>query len=226
MKHSKILLGFLVLFCATALFLGCDNNPGDDDGYDLGDGTIGPVVVGTGEIKYFSLSTGEEVPDAQKGTTNWDIAFSRTRLIFTNSGASATTAGSSGQGGVWHTGKTVLSEVTSVNDKVEFAPYNADVGKYIPGMGGGAVVANLNVMTYVGYTSGTGTSTDPFAAPNKYDQKQYYSSSGMPPAFSSTNHVYIIQHGDGTHHSKIQIDYEYDGDTPADVFTVEYENLD
>jgi hypothetical protein len=44
--------------------------------------------------------------------------------------------------------------------------------------------------------------------------------------YSSTNRVYIITHADGVTNSKIQINYEYDGATPADVYLVRFEELD
>ncbi|MDR1248433.1 MAG: HmuY family protein [Treponema sp.] len=246
MKQTKIFLGVAVLLCVSLFFLGCSTDPEDDPNYGGAAKTLPSVSLATGDaVKYYSLSTGSEVTGADINTNKWDIAFSRTRLIYTNSGASAK---GSGNGGVWHTGKTDLSAV-SYGEQKEFkvgsVSYNVDVGRYLyTGMGGAPTAQTMfNVMTYVGYGYGDGSTNDitgytagsgdystyPATGPltdYKYDQQQYYTSSshgGGGPTFASSNQVYIIRHGDGGHYSKIQIVYEFA--SSKDNWQVKYQNF-
>ncbi|MDR1948992.1 MAG: HmuY family protein [Spirochaetaceae bacterium] len=252
MKQSKVFLGFLVLFCAAAIFLGCDNNPNDD--LELGSGSFG-LAVQAGQTFYYSLSTGEQVENP--ASKDWDIAFTRTRLILTNSGASATTAGSSGQGGVWYSGMTDFGAVTIADKGADNAALSTDTALYIwTGMGAApTATTTLNVMSYVGYGYGSGTTNSfgswesknvmagetqdwtgyPANGPltdYRYDANHYYQSAGMGVYVNKDpKPVYIIRHGDGTHYSKIQIDYEYltaatsPNGVIEDSFFVTYENL-
>ncbi|MDR2029016.1 MAG: HmuY family protein [Treponema sp.] len=250
MKHGKVLLGFLVLFCTAALFLGCDTDPGEDTNYGGEQKSLPAVSLATADgTKYYSLSTGAEVTGADIETNKWDIAFSRTRLIYTNSGDSAKGEGEGkGNGGVRHTGKTNLADV-SYGEQKDFAVggvnYNVDVGKYLyTGMGAAPTAhTRFNVMTYVGYGYGDGTTNDigsyvagsgdysgyPATGPftdYKYDQYQYYTqehSGGGGPTFASSGQVYIIRHGDGEHYSKIQIAYEFA--SSKDNWLVTYQNF-
>jgi hypothetical protein len=248
MKHGKVLLGFLVLFCTAALFLGCDND-GPEGGTEL---FIEGISVESGQTKYYSLTTGEEVPAEQKNTQKWDIAFKRTRLILTNSGATATTEGSQGGGGVWYAGTTDFGSVTLANKGADTASLSTDTALYVwTGMGQPALSV-LNVMTFVGYRYGNGTSDaiptlqgEPPYNPERdgeypangaytsylYDADQYYVQESMT-VYPSTNKVYIIKHADGSGYSKIQIEYEYvaavTGDNPVpakDTFKIKYEKL-
>jgi hypothetical protein len=246
MKRDKFIFGLLALFCA-ALLLGCPTDADDDDSNYGGDvKTLPGVSLATGDaVQYYSLSTGEAVADP--ASADWDIAFSRTRLIFTNSGDTATALESGGEGGVWHTGKTVLSDV-SLDDQQAFSPYNADKGVYLfTGMGPAPTAKTvLNAMTYVGYEYGDGSTSDitgyvlnemtpdytnyPVNGPltsYKYDRFQYYAQAhgdaSGGPTFESTDQVYIIRHGDGTHYSKIQIVYEF-ADS-KDNWSVKYQNF-
>jgi hypothetical protein len=250
MKHGKLLTGFMVLFCASALFLACPTEPEDDPNYGGDEKTISGISAAAGETKYYSLSTGEEVAADKANTTGWDIAFTRTRLILTNSGDTASGLGSGGDGGVWYTDKTDFDDV-SLDDRPEDTGYNTDTGKYVWNGMGAAPTAKmlLNVMTFVGYDYGNGEAAsiptlkgaapyDPdrdgdYPSPGaftgyKYDQKTYYKQehgSGGGPTFSSTNYVYIIRHGDGEHYSKIQITYAYQSSPAADTFVIKYSNF-
>jgi hypothetical protein len=183
------------------------------------------------------LSSGEQVTGDDIASNKWDIAFKRSRLIFTNSGVTADDLSSHGQGGVWHTDKTDFDAVTLADKKTDAAyqAYYTDVTRWIPKSGGGAAESALNIMTFNGYTTGDGLSEDTFfEAPVKYDQKQYYKATpgAMPPTFEATEQVYIILHGDGAHHSKIQVvSYESDttnmaADGGADKYIFRYKNLD
>jgi hypothetical protein len=86
-------------------------------------------------------------------------------------------------------------------------------------------------MSFAGYDdNGLGLTQAAPLASYQYDQKQYYDSPSMGQ-YTSTSQVYIIRHGDGTHYSKISIDYEYAAavqstSTPArDIWAVSYQNF-
>jgi hypothetical protein len=225
MKHKHYFFTALAIACVAVLFSGC---PVDETSEEAGVSELPPVTLGTGDAtKYFSLSTGKEVTDTAAIASNkWDIGFSRTRLIYTNSGYTAENLSSNGQGSVWYTDKTDLSAVT-LDDKLgdgdaALKDYVKDKNVWIQGMGAASQTV-LNVMTYVGYT-GTGTGsvqTDPLSG-YAYDKKQYYKSPEMGK-YEATGMVYIIRHGDGTGYSKIKIDYEY-ADS-KDNWIVSYQNF-
>jgi hypothetical protein len=243
MKHTRIFLIFAVLLCAALFFTGCPTDPEDEEPNYGGEAKNLPgVSLATGDaVKYYSLSTGEEVTGADINTNKWDIAFNRTRLIYTNSGDSAK---GEGKGGVWHTEKTDLATV-SYGEQKEFkigdVSYNVDVAEYLyTGMGNAPTAkTNLNVMSYVGYGAGDGSTNNttgytagsgdysnyPATGPltdYKYNQHQYYNSAGMG-VYVGNNEVYIIRHGDGGHYSKIQIVYEYANS--KDNWQVIYQNF-
>jgi hypothetical protein len=254
MKHRKFVVWAGAFVCLAALLLGCPTEPDDDDDVPVVE-TLAAVEVKAGETKYFSLTTGERIPDDQKNTTNWDIAFTRTRLILTNSGVTASTLSSSGQAKVWYAGTDDFSSVTIDNKGEDDAFLSTDTGLYVwTGMGGAPNnTSTLNVMTYVGYEHGDG-STNSFGnwqpgnpmqgEPHnytdypengpltvyEYNADQYYNSGGSMegggPTFSPNGKVYIIKHANSNTYSKIQIVYEFDGDTPADVYQVTHEILD
>jgi hypothetical protein len=222
----------MVLACAVSLFLGCAQGGGDPN-YGGEVRELGVSATTADGVKYYSLSTGEEVTGDDINTDKWDIAFSRTRLILTNSGDTAAALNSGGKGAVWYTDKTVLSEVVFgdqvVNPEGDFAvlaQYTTDQKRYIQGMGGSASELTLNIMSYTGYRNELEKDGKSSAAslgikdgedasstmPNTYDKKQYYKSSGMvagAPTWPSTEEVYIIRHGNGANYSKIQIEYQY-----------------
>jgi hypothetical protein len=227
MKHKRYLFTAPVFVCVIVLFSGC---PNEDSGPNLGGAAkeLPAVSLATGDgVKYFSLSSGAEVTGGDINTTKWDIAFSRTRLVFTNSGATAADLDSGGKGGVWYTNKTELSAVSDDEklggDDSILKDYLVDKKAWVSGMGGASQTI-LNVMTYVGYETGDGSSAASPLASYKYDQKQYYGSAGMGSYSSSgKEQVYIIRHGDGTRYSKILIDYEYANS--KDNWAVSYQNF-
>jgi hypothetical protein len=225
MKHGKFSMRawVFILLCTAVLLAGCPIDPGVAGG---GVGFI-TVTVTTGETKYLSLSTGEAVDAGLKDTPGWDIAFERRaslfRLVFTNGGDTAADLSSGGQCAVYYTEKTNFDDVRQ-SDAIVFPGYDSDTAKYVAAMGP-TERACLNVMSYVGYGSGNGTLISPFSSPFLYNQKQFYTSSEMG-VYRQTDRVYIITHADGVTQSKIQINYEYDNATPADVYLVRYEELD
>jgi hypothetical protein len=244
MKRTKIFLSVAVLLCAALFFPGCSTDPEDEPNYGGAEKALPGISLATADgVKYYSLSTGTEVTGADINTNKWDIAFSRTRLIYTNSGASAK---GGGNGGVWHTEKTDLGAV-SYGEQKEFkvgsVSHNVDVAEYLyTGMGPAPTAKTiLNVMTYVGYEHGNGSTNDitgytagsgdysnyPANGPlsgYKYDQHQYYNSAGMG-SYAGNNQVYIIRHGDGEHYSKIQIVYAYLSADLKDEWRVTYQNF-
>ncbi|MDR2072075.1 MAG: HmuY family protein [Spirochaetaceae bacterium] len=238
MKHKKFVLWTaLILLCA--LVLGCGNGTTDEGGRAFS------VAITNGQKKYFSLSTGTEIPEGQKATTGWDIAFTRYsegsppkgvfRLVLTNGGVTATAEGSSGQTKVWYVNTTNFDSVTATtpipNDAIN-TTYNTDVTRYVNAAMGGEpdpLERAMNVMTYVGYTNESetndGTSGEKyFSNSYRYDKKQFYKSGGMG-VYIPTYQVYIIQHADGVSRSKIQITYEYQASPPADIYQVRYAPL-
>jgi hypothetical protein len=220
----------LVVGCVAALFLSC---PADSDNSDPSGGeekTLTFSVSTESGTKYFSLTTGEEVTGtAGIASPAWDIGFQRSRLIYTNSGATASDLDSGGQGGVWYTDKTTFEEVTSKDDAVKndttlLKDYTTDVKKWIKSMTTDEV--KVNVIGYVGYenenTSGAGDTQESALAGFKYNKKQFYASKSYDPSYQ----VYIIRHGDGTHYSKIQItEYESNTSEKSDTYVIQYANF-
>jgi hypothetical protein len=222
----------VVLPALLLFFTGCPQEAEDD--YELKSGTLDFSATANGGTVYYSLTTGEPVTDP--ASTNWDVAFKRSRLIFTNSGATAADANSGGKGGVWHTDKTDFAAVTMADKKTDeaYTGYYADVQKWVMVANGVTSHNTLNIMTYCGYTAGDGASEESlFQAPLKYDQKQFYTMTmtGSAAVFDMSGQVYIIRHGDGAHHSKLQV-VTYESDTSnmaenggADKYLIQYANL-
>ncbi|MDR2397489.1 MAG: HmuY family protein, partial [Spirochaetaceae bacterium] len=215
----------LILGCIALLFLSC---PTESDSHDeKSSGATLTITVSTGSgAKYFSLITGEEIQTNQINTPTWDIGFQRSRLIYTNSGATATKLESHGQGAVWYTEKFVFDEVTSLSDAVTDDPtllkgYSADVKRWIQSMSLDEVC--VNVIGYVGYENedlpGAGESREKPLKGFQYNKKQFYRSKSYDPS----NRVYIIKHGDGKGYSKIQItEYESNPSEKSDTYVIRY----
>ncbi|MDR0722970.1 MAG: HmuY family protein [Treponema sp.] len=225
MKRS--IISFLLVFgCTAVLFLSC---PTDSEHHQDGEGTL-TFTVSTGSgPKYFSLATGEEISGDNIKTNTWDIGFQRSRLIYTNSGATAAKLGSGGQGGVWYTEKFVFDDVSSpddgvTNDSTLLAGYTTDVSRWIRSMSLDEVC--VNVIGYVGYANetetGAGETRENPLAGFQYNKKQFYKSKSYDPS----ERVYIIKHGDGTTYSKIQItEYESNTSEKSDTYVIKYANF-
>ena len=222
MKYSTI--SFLLIVGCT-LFFAC---PADSDRSD-GEGNL-TISVSTGSgPKYFSLTTGEEITGDNIKTTAWDIGFQRSRLIYTNSGATAAKLDSHGQGAVWYTEQFVFDDVTSpddavTNDTTLLKGYTTDVSRWIKSMTIDEVC--VNVIGYVGYENetqnGAGDSRETPLASFQYNKKQFYKSKSYDPS----NRVYIIKHGDGVTYSKIQItEYESNTSEKSDTYVIKYANF-
>jgi hypothetical protein len=189
------------------------------------------VSGGTGPV-YYSLRTGQQVADP--ASQDWDIGFERPRLIYTNSGETATALGSGGRGGVWHTEKTDFNSVSSV-DAVRtdplYGPYNTDTVRWIEGAMLKPVSSRrINIMTFTGYNNEEKkdgkTKAAALSASFSYNKKQFYSARGMPPSYTLTGRVYIIRHGDGGGESRLQIRaYESHSRGDADRYVITWQNF-
>jgi hypothetical protein len=168
--------------------------------------------VSYGAVKFYSLTTGEEITDpAAIAGQAWDIAFKESRTIWTNSGATAEHYQSGGQGAVWHINSTNFEQANpenAVKDNPVYIPFHTDTIRWSADMQD-YKQRYMNVMTYLGYTNenveGAGTSyADHYSTPPAYNKRAFYS---MPVMgyFVPTRYVYIIQHADGEHLSKVQI---------------------
>jgi hypothetical protein len=193
---------------------------------------------------YYSLKTGQQ---ADPHSQNWDIAFfcvDRTPSILTNSGVTAASLVSGGNGGVWYSDKSL--EDAGPDDRKaggEYDAYIIDVERW------GATMSEparqrMNIMTYLGFPYGTGTEADPFLPHTmeemgtyrgyNFNKKQFYWWYSMPPKYSPTGQTYIIRHGDGVKFSKIRVSDIYLEAVPDAqwvytwyyVFEVQYANFD
>jgi hypothetical protein len=216
MIRIKFFLCLAAMVFAGAMFSGCPTDPETGGVADLGN-LDGPVRILDGETRYYSLATGQET--LSPASPDWDIAFTYDRLIYTNSGDTATALGSNGNGGVRYTGRTDFIAVTladAVDDNSsaywdsDLADYQTDKTVYATPSAeemGAGLPRTLNVMTFIGYGAGNGSQASPFED-YLYNKKQFYRmvpGSGMPPQFEILNQVYIIKHGDGAGYSKIQV---------------------
>jgi hypothetical protein len=237
---------FSIILLVCLLFSACSD--GSDDSGDPGepDSTGGSPIIMTvrGNFpRYFSLTTGMEVKGGALASTAWDIAFPNIRQIWTNSGDSALQKSSGGQGGVWHTDSTDFASVTladkkeNVTSPFNYTLLNTDLHCWVVGMNANSQLVllekNFNVMSFVGFDNETDvgvglTSDKPYSYTYLYDKKAFYKNDPptlMPPNFVPTGQVYIVLHGDGVHHSKIQV-LQYVRNAPNETYRVRYENLD
>jgi hypothetical protein len=218
------LFSIILLFCL--LFSACSDGSDDDGDPGEPDSTGGSpikVTVRGDNPRYFSLVTGTEVKGGAIASKAWDIAFPNIRQIWTNSGDSASQKSSGGLGGVWHTDSTDFDSVTlgdkqeNVTTPFDYTPFNTDLHRWVIGMNANAELVllekNFNIMSYVGFDNetegGVGLTSDkPYSYNYLYDKKNFYKNDPpgtMPPNFVMTGQVYIVRHGDGVHHSKIQV---------------------
>jgi hypothetical protein len=231
MKRVSMVFICLLSVFAAMFFGGCDNNQGSEtEEQGEGEGTI--TVTGDGIIAvtvkgdercYFSTTTDEQVRGASIKTQEWDIGFQRPRTIMTNSGITAETLNSGGTGMVWYTDKTDFDAVV-LSDAVktgELNGYFTDTSKWFNSMSTDQNIT-YNVINYTGYKTGSGTAEDPFKTA-EYNKKQFYKREGSG-SYPVTKEVYIVQHGDGVHFSKIQISsYEYGAN--SDTYIIKYKPL-
>ncbi|MDR1429463.1 MAG: bacterial Ig-like domain-containing protein [Spirochaetaceae bacterium] len=238
MKGRHVIRLLILSGCVFFLF-GCSNPAGGGSHepppvYLSGEGLNASALTisnTAGAARYFSLVDGKEVdPYYANSGEYWDIALESIYpflLIYTNGGASGT-----GGGGVTYTNKTDFEDVdigdaVDISGDPDYQDYEHDVIRYISTMAD-PTPCKINVMTYYGFVSGTGTVDDPFEGSGTmigaWDKKASYSQNpGMPPSFSPTNEVYIVTHADGVSKSKVQltaISVVYGGTT---TYTVSFE---
>ncbi len=236
-KISKFFIVFMA--CMMVVFTACDS---DDDSSDalsnvekLSDGTFlirankdsssGSTVY---NYTYFSLSTGKKVDATSSASTDWDLKFEPTTIILTNSGSTATDAGSSGTGGVEYTGSTDFSAAIDSSSLNFTDDMETDKKVYVVGMKG-AETRNTNIMSFPDYDTGDGSQESPYEDRN-LNGDQFFHSSGMPPKLSATERVYVVRHADGSGFSKFQVlAIEYSKDSTGKIttytFKVKYEKL-
>jgi hypothetical protein len=222
------------LFLLTATFLllaGCEEA---ESSWKEKEGSFGVSVTAGEGPKYYSLSTGKEVTGDDINTTAWDIGFERTRQIKTNSGSTAEVLGSGGNGRVWYTDifGDDFDKVTFEDRKDPEIPDGYDLSvdslawvnsSPVP------VFSTINVMCYFGYSGGDGRSSDTKYAGWTYSKAKSFL--GPEDAASNTypasKRVFIVRHGDGKHHTKVQIaGYGSLSNTRTDNFEVKFKSLD
>jgi hypothetical protein len=182
-----------------------------DELIEEGDVKTLKTSVRNGAVKFYSLTTGGEITDpAAIASRAWDIAFKETRTIWTNSGATANHYQSGGQGAVWHTNKRDFEQAgpeDAVKNHPVYGPYNTDTIRWAPDMEA-YKERYMNVMTFVGYLNEEEvdgkTRETAFNAGYLYNKRAFYTSPFMG-VFLPSGYVYIIQHADGEHYSKIQV---------------------
>lgn len=196
-------LGLLVLLAS------CQQATDDEDSSSFGS-TQALTVTATSAVTYWDLDTGTQVTDP--ASTTWDIALtSATGGVFTNGGATATAAASSGTGAVYYSGSTVFDEVTSYNSSSFSSTWSTDTTVYVATAsqsGTSTSTAVLNKMTALDYSGGTGTEADPYtndASAGVYDGEAYYAYDSTSHAFSASGEVYLLRSGDGSKVFKVQI---------------------
>lgn len=242
----KVVHFFLFILALCLAFSGC---PMDNDDADTGPETALSQVDGVytlkfsvpvGGTRYFSLLDGTEI--SNPASAEWDIAFADTRLIYTNSGYTATKLGTGGYGKVWYTSKTDFASVTeddAVTEETDpsltiLNKYTTDQKCWVWNMEG-PHERRINVMTFAGYPNEAehDASSQEQALAGAlvnydYNKRQFYLNPPlpggglrMPPEFEPTLQVYIIQHGDGVGVSKIQIsEFVRDFGSATDHYTL------
>jgi hypothetical protein len=226
----RVLCGYAFLFLLLALcFTGCPTEAEDEGGTII---EVSLPIDGSGGRHYYDLSAGQEV---SPNGDNWDIALEAhdgAFFVLTNSGdtAAALGMGASGSGGVWFTDTTDFDALVSKNQRVldpggdlgDTAAYTVDQKRYVMVMAADPVEQFLNVITYAGYPSGDGLSpgtrfeyNSPDMGnmagfiPYRFNKRQAYRMTGMPPNYTPTKQVYIVRHGDGIGYSKVQLNEVY-----------------
>jgi hypothetical protein len=226
---KKLRVRFYIILAGVLFFSGCPTEVDESPVNDLGS-LDDSITVLAGQTRYFSLSDGKEITDP--ASKNWDIAFDYNRLIYTNSGDTAAELNSGGLGGVWCADETNFNTISSATGADFSLPFAVDTKRYTnPAAEMGSPTLNrINVITYVGYGSGTGVTQETALTDYKYNAQQFYVAdlSEMPPVYNLTKQVYIIRHGNGTVYSKVQINYMQSITSTSGnkrIYQVNYKNL-
>ncbi|MDY6933388.1 MAG: Ig-like domain-containing protein [Spirochaetota bacterium] len=160
---------------------------------------------------YFNLRTGEEVPESESATMEWDIMI-KGSYFYTNGGSTASEdngEGSFGEGGWYFTGLEgldSLSEITSNN--VDQDLFEEDYRTWINENPFTQGEVNCNRMLLLTTTNGSGAEDDPYEyttsnIEDKDDDEAIIYMKGIPPQSYSTDRIYIIRCTDGTSYGKL-----------------------
>jgi hypothetical protein len=219
------------------LTFSCEGSSASSDSSGRGASAL-VISAADGDPAYVSLSSGTVLADAVADTTDWDLKFTYDRTIHTNSGYTASASGdnSSGCGGVYYAGSASsadgVSSATFEAAKTVFDggesdwPTNKHFEEYhyfTPTAQMGTWEGALNIMTYHGYATGSGTDTDPWVT-YEYNADGFYTSAAMGE-YIMTNNVYIIRHGDGSKHTAVQVTAMETSDNDR-VYQIKYYTLD
>ena len=241
MLFRKMVLTSMLVSMLGVLAIGCFDDD-DENGNDVpisGESTITASKSGssssgyTYEYKYFSLRKGEEVDAANVASTqNWDLRFTSSRRILTNSGATAAELASDGAGGVVFTDGIDFNAAIDINSLDFNRNIATDKKFWFAGHGDSVNEKLTNLMSFPGYDTGDGIESNAYEG-DTCDKSQYFIKDGMPPTYTMTNNVYVVRHADGSGYSKVQIlqmEYESVTDdqgikTTTYAFKFKYENL-
>jgi len=232
-------LSIICLIAVTLVsFTACENDDGGD-----GDKLSGPEKIvsvkkvsskETGTVYdyvYFSLKSGTAVDTATGASTDWDLRFSASTRIQTNSGVTADQLGSGGDGGAAYSGSTDFAASVDAGSLTIIT----DTNPWIDGMGPARQTLMNEAISFPGYDSGDGLASGSAYAGANYSADMFYTMSGMPPVYVMTNNVYVVKLADGSGYAKFQIlsaEYASENDTPnagdkttTYTFLIEYEVL-
>lgn len=225
MKISPLPLAALGCLIILA---GCQQSTSSDNGPSTKSLTV--TSTSTTTYQYYSLSTGQEVTDP--ATKNWDVAFSSaTGGVLTNSGVTATTLGSNGQGGVYYANTNDFNTVSSANTSGFSDPYATDTSVWtsttMDGVNYTTSEIVVNKITKLEYDGGDGTNGNPFTYSDivaAYAGPAYYAYDDTTHVISASGEVYVIRRGDGTHYSKFQVT-SMTGSSSSRVRVIKYANF-
>ncbi|HEY9594656.1 MAG TPA: HmuY family protein [Spirochaetia bacterium] len=226
--------------CAAALalaalaFVGCEQTlPTDGSAEYTFDGTKVAPASGSTTYNYLYVNLDDPGNPLSAGNnTQWDLMITAAKEILTNSGVTATSLSSGGQGGVVFSGSTDFSHTISVSDAA--ALFAADVAsgvktgdgadysywdKYQTGSATPTTPQTGNAISFPGYPSsvsgrdGTTAATAwVFGAVGAHVDVDFSLGTAyarwerMNPSFSNfTNNVYVVRSGDGASYYKIQV---------------------
>jgi len=233
-KVGKAITPFLVILL---FFAGCDLNSSDSDG-DTVTYTGEKVKSGTTTTYHYlfidledpenpvEATGGDDLSTITEGSnTNWEIMITAQKEILTNSGVTATSLNSNGQGGVVYAKTSNFDASISISEaQALFAAdsndYSSDgkdysyYGKYKTTSAEQSTTGNA--ISYPGYAYNSSYPQDPprdgQTAPNAWVfggvgahvdvnfalGRSYAQWERMTPSFSNfTNNVYIVRSGDG-----------------------------
>lgn len=245
-KYTEWLSMILTLAAALAS-TGCDLGDlfSSEDGDSPSDNATVKVYDGIkdADSKLVYQFIDLENPDAPSSTgtdTDWDIMITGQKEILTNSGVTATAAGSSGKGGVVFSGRTDISQGMSVAEAAALfaadARDGADYSYWLKSSSTStAKEATGNAISFPGYATTedkdgtTSARAWVFATDADFSLGDAYAKwERMAPNYSGyTNNVYIVQSGDGSAYYRLQIvtvDYSKSTETHY-TFKIKFQKL-